>query len=85
MTKLNKQSIVDLVAEYDCIPTKKLAAELVDDIISLIQSNVIAGNEVSIAGFGKFYKFAKTADGKPTGKFTPKFTAFKDFKDAVNA
>lgn len=85
MTKHNKQSLIELVAGYDCIPTKKLAGELVDDIISFIQSNVASGNEVSIAGFGKFHKFARTAEGEPTGKFTPKFTAYKDFKASVNA
>lgn len=85
MSRLTKQDLIAKVAEYDVIPTKKLATELVEDLIELITSTVEAGGEVSIPGFGKFEKYEKTKDGKATGKFTPKFRAFTAFKDRVAA
>lgn len=87
MTKLNKQLMVEQLMLQDIFAnaTKKAVTEFVEDFFDMIKTNVIAGNEVSIPGFGKFYKYAKTKEGKLTGAFTPKFSAFTDFKDAINA
>ncbi len=79
--RLNKAELISRIAEFDNFDTKKQAGEFLEDIIGLIQDTVIAGGEVSIAGFGKFEKFTSST----TGRKKPKFTAFKDFKDAVNA
>lgn len=77
---MNKQELINRVAEYDFIETKKQAGELVDDLLGLITDEVVAGNDVSLAGFGKFENFTRS-----NGVKTPKFRAFGAFKQAVAA
>jgi len=87
MARLNKQSLVDDLAfhrAFEATPISQVA-EVVDYIFELIVDRVASGDEVTIAGFGKFEKYERTKDGKPTGSFRPKLVAFKAFKDAVNA
>lgn len=79
-SKINKQELINRIHEYDNFDTKKQAGEFLDDILSLIEDTIIAGGEVSIAGFGKFEKFTSST----TKKSKPKFTAFGKFKAAVN-
>ena len=59
--------------------------DFVEDLFQSIADKVAAGDQVVIAGFGKFEKFEKTKNGQPTGTFTPKFRPAKAFKDSVNA
>ena len=86
MTKLNKPALVEQLLLHDVFAdaSKKQITEFVEDFFALLHDTVVTGGEVSIPGFGKFYKYANTKDGAATGKFTPKFTAFQAFKDAVN-
>ncbi len=79
--RLNKAELISRIAEFDNFTTKVQASNFLDDILELIQSTIVAGGEVSIAGFGKFDKFTSPV----TGKHKPRFKAFKDFKEAVNA
>ena len=79
-TRYNKASLVEDLTLHELFadaPKYKIA-QFVDDFIEMITSKVIAGDEVALAGFGKFEKYQRE-----NGSFKPKFTAFKDFKDAV--
>lgn len=87
MARLNKQSLIDdllLHRAFENTP-KSQVAEVVDYIFELITDHVACGDDVTIAGFGKFQKVERTKDGKPIGSFRPKLVAYKAFKDAVNA
>ena len=79
MATFNKAALAERIYEFDNFSTKKQATEFVEDILRLIKDEVAEGNEVSLAGFGKFeqYKLA-------SGVIKPKFSAFTDFKNAVN-
>ena len=84
MATMNKTALVARLMEFEMFTTKKQATEFLEDFIDIIKDTVIAGDDVSIAGFGKFSKFERTADGAGTGVYKPKFTAFSSFKEAVN-
>lgn len=79
---INKQALVNELMLQDIFAnqSKTKVTEFVEDFFDLIANHVIAGNEVSIPGFGKFYKYTSTVDAT---KVTPKFKAFKDFKEAM--
>lgn len=86
MATVNKTALVEFISNYNFTSeqqTKKVSAEFLEDFLTLISDAIKSGDEVSIAGFGKFYKFEKTKDGKGTGVYTPKFKPFKDLKDQV--
>ena len=78
--RYTKPNLVDdlLVQDIFADTTKKAVTEFVEDFFLLIQQRVAEGYEVNIPGFGKF--FTRTL---ASGKTVPKFTAFKDFKDAI--
>ena len=82
MARYNKTNLVEDLILQDIFAevSKKRITELVDDIFDLIQARVVAGDDVAFAGFGKFEKYQRE-----NGSFKPKFSAFKDFKDAVSA
>ena len=79
-TRYNKASLVEDLTLHELFADapKYKVAQFVDDFIEMITSKVIAGDEVALAGFGKFEKYQRE-----NGTHKPKFTAFKDFKDAV--
>lgn len=80
MARYNKESLVEDLLLHDIFAdvTKTKTRQFVDDLLDTIQERVVAGDEVTFAGFGKFEKFTRQ-----NGTVKPKFTAFKDFKDAV--
>lgn len=80
MARYNKQSLVEDLLLHDIFAdvTKTKTTQFVEDLLQMIQDHVAAGDEVTFAGFGKFEKFTRQ-----NGSVKPKFTAFKDFKDAV--
>lgn len=80
MATINKEALVDKLQLTDAFSshTKKFTREFVNDFFALIAEEVVAGNTVSITGFGKFELFTRQ-----NGSVKPKFTAFKDFKDAA--
>ena len=80
MARLNKQSVIERIAEYDCIPNKKVAGDLVDDLLAFITGAVANGDDVSIAGFGKFERFERG-----NGDLVPKFRPYQSFKEVVAA
>ena len=82
MARYNKTNLVEDLLLHDLFAeaSKKRVTDLVEDIFNLIQERVVAGDDVAFAGFGKFEKYQRE-----NGSFKPKFTAFKDFKDAVSA
>ena len=59
--------------------SKKDIIEFIDQFFNIIAAEVAYDETVSIPGFGKFYKFTSST----TGKKSPKFLAFKDFKESV--
>ena len=79
---INKDALVDKLQLMDAFstPRKQAPNEIVGDFLDLIANEVIAGNTVSIPGFGKFEPYTKQ-----DGSLKPKFTAFTAFKDAVKA
>lgn len=82
MATINKDALVDRLLLTDAFSshTKKFTREFVDDFFSSLADEVVAGNTISITGFGKFELFTRQ-----NGSVKPKFTAFKDFKDAAAA
>ena len=80
--RLNKQALVEQLMLQDIFAnaTKKAVTEFVEDFFGIIETNVVAGNEVAIPGFGKFEKFTRQ-----NGVHTPKFRPAKAFKDKLVA
>ena len=85
MARYTKESLVEDLQLYDIFAevSKAKTRQFVEDLLQTIQDHIVAGDEVTFAGFGKFYKFEKTKNDKPTGIIVPKFAAFKDLKEAV--
>ena len=90
---MNKIDIVKVVAEESGL-TQKEVAGVVDSVIATIITELRKGQEVNIAGFGKFVvkkRAARTsinprtkqAISVPASK-APAFRAGKQFKEAVN-
>lgn len=82
MATINKDALVDKLQLTDAFSshTKKFTREFIDDFFKAIADEVVAGNTVSITGFGKLELFTRQ-----NGTVKPKFTAFKEFKDAAAA
>ena len=81
MARYNKDSFVEDLSLQDVFEnaSKKRPTEFVEDFFSNIMTRVAEGDEVTIPGFGKFEKYTLAS-----GRVKPKFTAFTDFKAAVN-
>lgn len=85
--------VVEVLAEKDVKVTKKAMAEYVDTVFDVIADSVAAGDNVSIAGFGKFEvteRAAREGRNPATGEAihieaskAPKFRASSTFKAAV--
>ena len=90
---MNKAELVAKLADKLEV-TKVKGTEIVDVIVELIQNAVKAGEKVSLMGFGSWeakQKAARVGRNPQTGKEikikakrVPKFTAGKEFKEAVN-
>ena len=89
---MNKAALVEVLAE--ALGSTKVQAELaVDTVFDTIAKTLKKGDEVSIAGFGKFVakdRAAREARNPKTGAMVqvpattvPKFSAAKALKDAV--
>ena len=78
---LNKEAIAEKLGLHDLFSEvgKGKTKEFVEDFFQMIADEVVAGNTVSIAGFGKFEPYKSTT----TGKVTPKFRPFSKFKEAL--
>lgn len=78
---MNKQALITELQQTDLLgsATKKGISEFLDTFFNIIINEVAEGSEVSIPGFGKFYRFTSST----TGKQFAKFKAFKDFQDNV--
>jgi len=90
---MNKLDIVKIVAEETEL-TQKDVTEVVDSFVAAIIKALKKGEEVNIAGFGKFVvknRAARTSINPrtkepiavPSSK-APTFRAGKQFKDAIN-
>ncbi len=94
MAQINKAELAAQVAEATEI-SKKEAGEVVEAVIATITKNLAEGNEVVIAGLGKFVvreRAARTGKNPQTGEKieiaatkAPAFVAAKALKDAVKA
>ena len=90
---MNKLEIIKIVADETGL-TQKEVTGVIDGFISSIIKELKKGEEVNIAGFGKFVvkKRAKRTSINPRTKEpiavpsskAPTFRAGKQFKDAVN-
>lgn len=89
---MNKAEFVAFVAEKNDI-TKTDAKEMIDIVTTSITSALENGDEVSLAGFGKFTvveRDERTARNPQTGEAmtvpahkAPKFSFAKNIKDAI--
>lgn len=89
---MNKAEFVAFVAEKNDI-TKTDAKEMIDIVTASITSALENGDEVSLAGFGKFTvveRDERTARNPQTGEAmtvpahkAPKFSFAKNIKDAI--
>ena len=90
---MNRKILVNAVCEQAAMP-KANASKAVDAIFEVIQESLENGESVTLAGFGSFRLFkrsARTGRNPRTGeaisipdKFFPAFTAGKALKEAVN-
>ena len=91
--KMNKTGLIDVMSEK-MGTTKKAAGEAIEAFVEAVIETIAAGEEVNIAGFGKFC-IAERAEREGRNPATgeaitiaaskaPKFKAGKAFKDAVN-
>lgn len=91
---MTKKELVSAIAEKT-EETKVKTTEMVDAIVEAITESLANGEEVSIAGFGKFVvreRAAREGRNPQTGEKitidaskTPAFKASKTLKDAVKA
>jgi len=58
---MNLADLVDKVAAADAKLTKAQAKELIDGVFAAIRDAAVGGEEVALAGFGKFKVQAKPA------------------------
>ena len=92
---MNTAELVDHVASQDDKITKAQAKALVEGVLGAIRDAAVTGEEVSLAGFGKFKvqaKPARTGRNPSTGAAIEiaaskkvVFQAAKALKDAVSA
>lgn len=85
--------VVEVLGEKDVKVTKKAMAEYVDTVFDVIADAVATGENVSIAGFGKFEvkeRDARMGRNPQTGESiqiaaskSPRFKASSTFKAAV--
>jgi DNA-binding protein HU-beta len=90
---MTKSDFVDQVASESCL-SKKDAGTAVDAVLGTIEKALSSGDEGSFTGFGKFHvaqRGAREGRNPRTGEViqiaagkAPKFSAGKEFKDAVN-
>lgn len=78
--RINRSALIEELSLHVDVPSKAAAARIIDFLIEQITDNVVAGNTVSISGFGKFVPFTRL-----NGDVTPKFRPYKDFVTAVSA
>jgi integration host factor subunit alpha len=50
---LTKAHIVEMLAEQNCFAKNK-SAEIVENLIEIIKSTLVGGEDVLVSGFGKF-------------------------------
>jgi DNA-binding protein HU-beta len=90
---MNKQELMDAVAAPARI-SKSTTAETIDAALAAVSKTVAAGDSVQVIGLGTFATGSRAArsglnpkTGEPieiAAAKTVKFTAGKEFKDAVN-
>lgn len=64
---MTKQDLILRVYESNDVETKAAAERILDLIVDAIKEEVIAGNSVSIRGFGTFSNVAKAARAERQG------------------
>lgn len=90
---MNKASLIDRLAEKASV-TKKQATDMLEGLVDLIITELKAGNEVTITGFGTFMAKSRHARGgvnpqKPNERIqipevkVAKFKTGKTLKDAL--
>lgn len=79
---INKDGLVDRLQLMDAFSnaSKKATKQFVEDFFGLIATEVIAGNKISVPGFGKFETKVRQ-DGTKYFKFSP----FTELKESVKA
>jgi len=90
---LTKAELIDIVAEVEGIPSKKVAGQAIDAVFDAVKRALKKGDSFTYQGFGTFkvQKYsARTGVNLQTGAKIqipatkrPKFTASQALKDAV--
>lgn len=89
---MNKEELVQEVAKKAKV-TQKEAANVINELMDIVQKTVAKGEKVTLVGFGTFEarkRAARTGRNPQTGaaikidaKVVPAFTAGKKFKEEV--
>ncbi len=92
---MTKAELVKSIADSHTVLSIKEAGQILDFITDTIIATTAKGEEVALAGFGKFScvdRAAREGRNPQTGKAikipakkAPKFSPGKEFRDAVNA
>ena len=90
---MNKEELVQEVAKKAKV-TQKEAANVINELMDIVQKTVAKGEKVTLVGFGTFEarkRAARTGRNPQTGKAidipaktAPVFSAGKKFKEVVN-
>ncbi len=91
---MNRQELVQQIAQQTG-QTQTAVSEVLNSFVSSVQDAVASGDKVTLVGFGTFEAAERAArigrnpqTGAPlniAASKTPKFSAGKAFKDAVNS
>ena len=89
---MNKAELVERLAKENNL-TKVEAQKLLNSVVKVIKKSVVKGNEVRIAGFGRWYvskRKSRQSKNPQTGEWmtipaarVPSFRSGRLFKDAV--
>lgn len=70
MTKINKSDLIERVKNLPFSPSTATAQQVVDTVLDAIRDEVVAGNTVTLRGFGTFalrQRQARTGRNPSTG------------------
>jgi len=78
--RINRESLGKLLVKAGLADTKIAGMNITDVFFDVLKTQILAGNDIAIPGFGKFSKFQRL-----NGTFKPKFTPFTEFRQAIKA
>ena len=90
---MTKAELIDMIAEIEGVPSKRVAGEAIDGVFEAIRGALKKGDSVTLVGFGTWVvtkRKARKGRNPQTGeaikipaKKVPKFRPGKDLRDGV--